>query len=66
MSAVISALTGSRAGPVVVSPLPGDQAAVPPQDGAWCDQPVPQSSGQVPDQRGEDRPVGPVGPPSHL
>jgi hypothetical protein len=34
---------------------------VPPQDGARCDLPVrPQSSGQAPDQRGEDRPVGPV------
>ena len=41
----------------------GDQAAVPPQDGARGDKPVhPQPSGQVADQRGEDRAVGPVQP----
>jgi hypothetical protein len=41
--------------PVRVGPLPGDQAAVPAQDGTGGDQPVrPQPSGQVPDQRGED------------
>ena len=41
----------------------GDQAAVPPQDGAGGDQPVhPQPPRQEPDQRGEDRPVGPVQP----
>jgi hypothetical protein len=49
--------------PVRVSPLAGDQAAVPPQDGAWGDQPVrPQLSRQEPDQDGEDRTVGPVQP----
>jgi hypothetical protein len=58
--------------PVRVSPPPGDQAAMPPQDGAGRDQPVrPQGPGQVPDQRGEHRAVGPVhagpwlGPPQH-
>jgi hypothetical protein len=36
---------------------------VPLQDGAWGDQPVhPQASRQEPDQRGEDRAVGPVQP----
>ena len=41
----------------------GDQAAVPPQDSAGRDQPVhPQPCWHVPDQRGEDRPVGPVEP----
>jgi hypothetical protein len=40
--------------PVRVSPLPADQAAMPPQDGSGRDQPVrPQGSGQAPDQRGE-------------
>ncbi len=51
------------AGPVRVSPFAGDQAAVPPQDGAWSDQPVrPQLSRQEPDQGGQDRTVGPVQP----
>jgi hypothetical protein len=41
-------------------PLPGDQATVPPQDGARRDQPArPQPSWQEPDQRGQHRPVGP-------
>ena len=49
--------------PVRVSPFPGDQAAVPPQHGAGSDQPVhPQVSGQQPDERGQDRAVGPVQP----
>jgi len=49
--------------PVGVGPLASDQAAVPPQDSAGGDQPVhPQPSRQEPDQRGEDRPVGPVEP----
>jgi len=47
--------------PVRVGPLPGDQPAVPPQDGAWRDQPVrPQVPWQEPDKRGKDRAVGPV------
>jgi len=38
----------------------GNQATVPPQDGARRDQPVrPQPSRQEPDQRGQHRPVGP-------
>jgi hypothetical protein len=49
--------------PARIGPLPGDHAAVPPQDGAGRDQAVhPQTSGQKPDQRGEDRAVGPVQP----
>ena len=49
--------------PVAVSPLAGDQAAVPAQDGAGGDQPVrPQPCRQEPGQRGEHRPVGPVQP----
>ena len=49
--------------PVRIGPLPGDEAAVPPEHGAGCDQPVPpQSWGQEPAQRGEDRAVGPVQP----
>jgi hypothetical protein len=41
----------------------GDQAAVPAKNGAGCDQPVhPQVCRQEPDQRGEDRAVGPVQP----
>ena len=44
-------------------PLPGDQATVPPQDGARRDQPVrPQPSRQEPDQRGQHRPAGLVPP----
>ena len=56
-------LSGDRraARPVRVSPLPGNQAAVPAQHGPRSDQPLnPQISGQEPDQRGEDRAVGPV------
>ena len=49
--------------PVRVGPLAGDEAAVPTQDGAGGDQPAhPQVRRQEPDQRGEDRPVGPVEP----
>src|ERR1019366_7740337 len=49
--------------PVRTGPLPGDQAAVPPQDGAGADEPVYlQLVRQVRDQRGEDRGVGPVQP----
>jgi hypothetical protein len=49
--------------PMRVGPLAGDEAAMPAQDGAGGDQPVhPQPRGQEPDQRGEDRPVGPVQP----
>jgi hypothetical protein len=41
----------------------GDQAAVPPQDGARGNQPVyPQPWRQETDQRGQDRAVGPVEP----
>jgi hypothetical protein len=48
-------------GAVRVGPFLSDQAAVPPQDGARRDQPVrPQPSGQMPDQRGQHRSVGPV------
>ena len=47
--------------PVRISPLPRDQAAMPPEHGAGCDQPVhPQPSGQEADQRGEHRAVRPV------
>jgi hypothetical protein len=46
---------------VRVGPLPGDQAAVPPQDSAGGDHAMrPQSSRQEPDQRGEDCAVGPI------
>ena len=46
-----------------IGPLPGDQATVPPQDGARRDQPVrPQPSRQEPDQRGQHRPAGLVPP----
>jgi len=46
---------------VRVGPLPGDETAVPPEYGARCDQPVhPQVPGKEPDQRGEDRAIGPV------
>jgi hypothetical protein len=39
----------------------GDQAAVPPEHSAGCDQPVhPQRSRQEADQRGEDCAVSPV------
>ena len=63
ISAAISALTGGRPVRLRVGPLAGDQAAVPPQDGAGGDQPVrPQPCRQEPDQRGEDRAVGPVQP----
>jgi hypothetical protein len=49
--------------PVGIGPLPGDQGAVPAQDGAGGDQPVyPQPCRQEPDQRGEDCAVGPVEP----
>jgi hypothetical protein len=48
---------------VRVGPLAGDEAAVPAQDGTWGDQPVhPQPWRQQPDQRCEDRAVGPVEP----
>ena len=47
---------------VRIGPLAGDQAAVPAQVGAGGDQPVrSQPCRQEPDQRGEDRPVGPAG-----
>ena len=49
--------------PVRIGPLPCDQAAMPPQDGAGRDQTVhPQPPRQEPDQRGEDCAVGPVQP----
>jgi hypothetical protein len=49
--------------PAGIGPLAGDQAAVPPQDGAGGNQPVyPQPCWQEPDQRSEDRAVGPVEP----
>ncbi len=48
-------------GLVRVGPFAGDEAAVPAQDGAGGDEPVRSQPGrQEPDQRGEDRPVGPV------
>jgi hypothetical protein len=48
---------------VRMGPFPGDQAAVPPQDGARGDQAVcSQLRWQVPDQRSQDGPVGPVEP----
>src|ERR1019366_1224621 len=54
---------GWPASPVRVGPLPGDQAAVPPEYGPGCHQPVgPQPGWQDPDQGGEDRAVGPVQP----
>ena len=47
--------------PVRVGPLRGDQAAVPPQDGTWGDQPThPQPPRQEADQRGEHSAAGPV------
>ena len=50
-------------GPVRAGSLPGDQAAVPPQDSARGDQPVrSQPCWQEPGQGGEDRAVGPVQP----
>jgi hypothetical protein len=49
--------------PVRIGPLAGDQAAVPAQDGARGDEPVPsQPCWQEPDQRGKDGAVGPVEP----
>jgi len=49
--------------PVRVGRFTGDQAAVPPKDSAGGDQPAhPQPWRQEPDERGEDRPVGPVQP----
>ena len=49
--------------PVRVGPLPCSQSAMPAQDGARCHQPVcPKRSGQVADQRGQHRAVGPVQP----
>jgi hypothetical protein len=53
--------------PVRAGPLPGDQTAMPPKDGAGRDQPVhPQPFWQEPDQRGEDGAVGPVQPGSRI
>jgi hypothetical protein len=50
-------------GSVRAGPLAGDQAPVPPQDGARGGQPVhPQPRRQEPDERGEDRLVGPAEP----
>ena len=49
--------------PVRVGPNTADRAAVPAQDGTGGDQPVhPQPCWQEPDQRGQDRLVGPVEP----
>jgi hypothetical protein len=49
--------------PVRIGPLPGDKATVPAQDGAGGNQPVhPRPRRQEPDERGEDRAVGPVQP----
>ena len=63
ISVTISALTGGRPARFGVGPLPGDQAAVPPQDGAGGDQPAhSRPCRQQPDQCGEDRAVGPVQP----
>jgi hypothetical protein len=48
---------------VRVGPFLSHQAVMPPQDGTRRDQPVcPQRSGQLPDQRGQHRPVGRVHP----
>ena len=58
-------LSGDRRAPrpVRVGPLPGNQAVVPAQDGPRGDQLVrPRAPGQEPDQRREDRAVGPVQP----
>jgi hypothetical protein len=53
--------------PVRIGSLAGDQAAVPPQDSAESDQPVHAQPGrQQPDQRGEDRAVGPAEPGPRL
>ncbi len=59
---------GRRSSRVVrVGPLLSDQAAMPPQDGAGRDQPVrPEPSGQLPDQRGQHRPAGPVQPGARI
>ena len=58
-----SALTGWPDPSMRIGPLPGDQAAVPPEHGARRDQPVhPQLGWQQPDQGGEDHAVGPVQP----
>jgi hypothetical protein len=49
--------------PLRIRPFPGDQTAVPPQDGSRGDQPVcPQPPGQEPDQRGHDGSISPVEP----
>jgi hypothetical protein len=46
---------------VWVGPIPGDQAAVPSQHGARCDQAMcPQVPGQQPNQRGEHGTISPV------
>jgi hypothetical protein len=56
MSAVISALAGGRPLPVRAGRRAVDQAAVPAQDGAGRDQPVPpQPCRHKPGERGEDR-----------
>jgi hypothetical protein len=48
---------------VRAGPFSGDQTAVPSQDSAGGDQPVhPEPCREKPDQRGEDRAVGPVEP----
>ena len=53
--------------PARIDPSAGDQAAVPPQDCAGGNQPVyPQPCWQEPDQRSEDRAVGPVEPGPRL
>jgi hypothetical protein len=62
-SDAISALTGGRPRPAGIGPLAGDQTAVPPKDGTGGNQPVyPHPCWQEPDQRSEDRAVGPVEP----
>jgi hypothetical protein len=49
--------------PVRIGPLPGEQAAVPAQDGVGGDEPAhPQLCWQEPDECGEDCAVGPVEP----
>jgi hypothetical protein len=61
VSVAVSVLTGGRPVWLGIGPFPADQATVPARHGAPCDQPVrPQARGQQPDQRCEDRPLGPV------
>jgi len=63
ISSMTSALTGGRPARSGVGPVAGDQTPVPSQHGARGDQAVhSQPRRQEPDQRSEDRAVGPVEP----